>query len=188
MNKKIETRLAIFFLILIFIIGIVPNCLAAEKQNLTAEKQKMERWEKEYTETLTQPVISGDEKKALLLEAVTEALDVDAPPCECMRIAIGLDYKPYFVMRYIYEHNKGVKLDELCWCATSDGIEKHIIARAAADAKKSNNDPVFRQNEIAKSECIKSDEGLAYTAELNPPEPIDPPPDPPNPPVSPITP
>ena len=165
-----------------FTIGIVPNCLAAGKQSLTTEKQKKERWETEYTETLTQPVITDDEKKALLLEAITEALDVDAPPCECLRIAIGLDFKPYFVMRYIYEHHKRVKLDELCWCAVSDGIEQHIIARAAADAKTPDNYPVFRQNEIAKSECIN----IAYTAQLDP---IDPPDDPPiDPPVSPMTP
>ena len=181
MNKTIKNRLAVFFLISIFIIGIVPNCLAVEKQ-------KKEKWETKYTDTLTQPTISDDEKKVLLKEAITEALDVDAPPCECMRIAIGLEYKPYFVIKFIYEHSKEVKLDELCWCAASDGIEKQIIARAAADAKKPNNDAVFRQNEIAKSECIKSAEGLAYTSELNPPDPIDPPDDPPDPPVSPITP
>ena len=181
MNKKIRIRLAVFILISIFVIGIVPNCLAVEKQ-------KKEKWETKFTDTLTQPTIGDDEKKALLKEAITEALDVDAPPCECMRIAIGLEYKSYFVIKYIYEHSKEVKLDDLCWCATSDGIEKHIIARAAAEAKRLNNDPVFRQNEIAKSECIKSDEGLAYTAELDPPDPIDPPDDPPDPPVSPITP
>jgi len=32
------------------------------------------------------------------------------------RLAIGLDYKPCFAMKYIYEDSKGVKLDALCWC------------------------------------------------------------------------
>ena len=179
MYKKIKIRFALFILIPIFIIGIVPNCLAVEKQ-------KKEKWEIDYTAMLNQTAISEDEKKIILKDAITKALDGDAPACEIMRIAIGMEYKPYFVIRYIYEHSQEVKLDELCWCATSDGIEKHIISKAAADANTPNNDPVFRQNEIAKSDCLK--EGLAYTAEPNAPDPITPPgPVPPNP-RSPITP
>ncbi|MCP3875019.1 MAG: hypothetical protein GY699_17940 [Desulfobacteraceae bacterium] len=179
MKIKIMVRLAIFIQISIFIIGIVPNCLAAEKQ-------KKEKWETEYLSVLNQQSNSSDEKKTLLKQAVTKALDGDAPACEVMRIAIGLNYKPYFVMRYIYEHSSQVKLDELCWCATSDGVEKPIISKAVADARASNNDPVFRQNEIAKADCLK--EALAYTAEPNAADPITPPGPPPPKPRSPTTP
>ncbi len=179
MYKKIKIRFALFILISIFTIGIVPNCLAVEKQN-------KEKWETEYTSMLNQTAINEDEKKIILNDAITKALDGDAPPCEVMRIAIGMDYKPYFVIRYIYEYSQGVKLDELCWCATSDGVENHIVYKAAVDAETPNNDPVFRQNEIAKTDCLK--EGLAYTAALNSPDPITPPgPTPPNP-RSPLTP
>ncbi len=179
MWKQIQIRLSIFILICIFLVGIVPNCLAAEKQ-------KKEKWETEYLSILNQQSNSADEKKAVLKDAITMALDGDAPACEVMRIAIGLQYKPYFVMRYIYEHSKEVKLDDLCWCATSDGIENPIISKAVADAKTSNNDPVFRQNEIAKADCLK--EALAYTVEPNSPDPITPPGPPPPKPRSPIVP
>ncbi len=179
MYKKTTVRIALFILVSIFLIGIVPNCFAVEKQ-------KKEKWAIEYELMLNQTAISADEKKIILKDAVTKALDADAPPCEVMRIAIGKDYKPYFVIRYIYEYSNEVKLDDLCWCATSDGIETFIVSKAATDAKTSNNDPVFRQNEIAKSDCIKK--GLAYTAELNSPDPITPPGPPPPNPRSPTTP
>ena len=179
MNKTILIRLAIFLQVSIFIIGIAPNCLAVEKQ-------QKEKWATEYESMLTQTSANPDEKKILLQNAVNKALDGDAPACEVMRIAIGFNYKPYFVMKYIYEHSQGVKLDELCWCATSDGIEQSIISKAVADAKKPNNDPVFRQNEIAKADCLK--EFLAYTAAPNDPDPITPPGPPPPNPRSPITP
>ncbi len=179
MDKIIKSRLVLFVLISIFIIGIAPNCLAVEKQ-------KTEKWVTDYTVMLTQATNNEAEKNILLKKAITKALDGDAPPCEVMRIAVGLDYKVYFAIRYIYEYSSEVKLDELCWCATSDGVEKHIISKAAADARTPDNDPVFRQNEIAKSECLR--EGLAYTAALNSPDPIIPPPPPPPNPKSPITP
>ncbi|MCK5097338.1 MAG: hypothetical protein KAR45_04505 [Desulfobacteraceae bacterium] len=179
MYKKIKIRLALFILIPIFFIGIVPNCLAVEKQ-------KQEKWVTDFTSMLDQKATNPDEKKLVLKDAITKALDGDAPACEVMRIAIGMEYKPYFVIRYIYEYSQEVKLDELCWCATSDGVENQIISKAAADAKKPNNDPVFRQNEIAKTDCLK--EGLAYTAALNSPDPITPPGPTPTNPRSPITP
>ncbi len=175
-------RMTIYCLatITIFLIGIAPSGFAAEKQ-------KMEKWEAEYTAMLTQSSNSVVEKRAILKKAITKALDGDAPPCECMRIAIGLDYKPYFVMRYIYEHSKEIKLDELCWCATSDGIEQQIISKAAADARTADNNPVFRQNEIASAKCLR-DKGLAYTTNPDTPDPIDPPEPIPPTPTSPIRP
>jgi hypothetical protein len=179
MHKDIKFKLALFIIISAFIVGVVPNCLAVEKQ-------KKEKWETEYNSILSQTATSPNEKRAFLKDAITKALDENAPACEVMRIAIGMEYKPYFVMRYIYEHSQGVKLDELCWCATSDGVEHPIISKAVADAKAPNNDPVFRQNEIAKADCLK--QGLAYTATLNTPDPITPPGPPPPNPRSPTTP
>ena len=179
MNKMMIIKLAIFLQALIFIVGIAPNCLAVEKQ-------KKEKWVTEFESILDYQGDNIDEKRALLKEAVNKALDGEAPACEVMRIAIGSGYKPYFVMKSIYEHSQGVKLDELCWCATSDGVAQAIISKAVADAKKPNNDPVFRQNEIAKSECLK--DFLAYTVEPNAADPITPPGPPPPNPRSPITP
>jgi len=179
MCNKNKIRLTLFFLISMFIIGIASNGLAVEKK-------KQEKWVSEYTDMLKQTAINPDEKNIILKDAITKALDGEAPACEVMRIAVGMDYKPYFVMRNIYEHSQGVKLDELCWCATSDGIETFITSKAVADAKNNNNEPVFRQNEIAKSDCLK--QGLAYTAALNSPDPITPPGPPPPNPRSPIVP
>ncbi len=184
MENIIKSKLGAFVLIAIFIIGIAPNCLAAEK----TEKQLKEKWEREYISRLNKKSSDLDEKKIILKDAITKALDDEAPPCACMRIAIGLEYKPYFVIRYIYEHSPGVGLDELCWCATSDGIEKQIIAKAAADAETKDGNSVFRENEIASADCLKGDKGLAYTATPDAPGSINPPDIKPPHPTSPITP
>jgi hypothetical protein len=176
---KFKLKLSLVILTPILFFSFTSNSIAVTK---IQKKQ----WETEYTAMLNQPATTPEEKIIILKNAIARALDRDAPSCEVMRIAIGLDYKPYFVIRYIYEKSKHAKLDELCWCSASDGIEAFIISKAAADARTSDNNPVFRQNEIAKSDCLKK--GLAYTAELNSPDPIIPPEPPPPNPRSPITP
>ena len=136
-----------------------------------------EKWSDKFSKSLSvsyEPL----EKNDILKDAIDQAMNEDAPPCEVMRIAIGMDFKPYFVILFIYENNKDNNLDEICWCATSDGIEDFIVAKAAIDSK------VFRNNEIAKSECLKK--GLAYTSLPNSPDSITPPQHPPPNPRSPI--
>ncbi len=119
-------------------------------------------------------------RQKILKDGIAVALEEEAPPCEVMRIAIGKEYKPYFVIKYIYESSKDAKIDELCWCATNDGIEDMIIMKAVMDSE------VFRQNEIAKSDCLR--EALPYTVQSQSADPILPPPPPPPKPKSPYTP
>lgn len=102
-------------------------------------------------------------EEQVLMKAVSKAMEQEASACECMKIAIDLDYNPYDVLKSIYSTGGNVKLDQLCMCATEAGIMKAIIAKAASDALLPTGEPLFDLDEITQSQCLRSDQGLAYT-------------------------
>lgn len=102
-------------------------------------------------------------EEQVLMDAVADAMEQDASACECMKIAIDLEYNPYDVLKSIYMIGGNVTLDELCMCATEAGVMKAIIAKAAGDALSPNGEPMFSRDEIVQSQCLRGQEGLAYT-------------------------
>lgn len=104
----------------------------------------------------------------VLEEAITKAIERDAPACECLKIAIDFDYNPYSVIKNLYAAGGESKLDQLCMCATELGVMKAVIANAAADAVSPLNEPIFDRDEIAQSQCLGGEEALAYTAVSKP--------------------
>ncbi|MFO7752056.1 MAG: hypothetical protein R6V41_02925 [Desulfobacteraceae bacterium] len=153
--------------------------------------QSDEGWEQKFVNALQKgkevPSEQGDSEglgytpseEAVLEDAVAAALDENAPPCECMKIAVGMDYNPYNVLTTIYGAGKGVQLDEICMCATEEGIMKEVIAKAASDAVNPVGEKVFDRDEITQSQCLQV--GLPYTAAAGDmPDSPEPPPIPPN--------
>ncbi len=105
-------------------------------------------------------------EEEVLMDAVSKALELNAPTCECMKTAIDLEYNPYSVLKSIYSAGGEVELDQLCMCATEAGIMKAIVAKAAMDALSSTGAAVFDRDEISQSQCLKGQQGLAYTPEV----------------------
>lgn len=95
----------------------------------------------------------------ILEEAIEAAMKMEAPPCEAMKIAVDLKYSPYAVIKNIFGYGGKVNLNQLCMCATESGINKQIVASAAADASSPLGTPVFSRDEITQAQCI----GLGYT-------------------------
>lgn len=118
-------------------------------------------------------------QETVLEEAVMMALAEEQGDraCECMKMAIDLDYNPYSVLKAIYSVGGDLEIDPLCACATEAGVMKAVIAKAATEAITPLNEPVYNVDEIARSQCLS---GLAYTA-VDPPTPPPPPPPPPPP-------
>ena len=81
-------------------------------------------------------------------------MDLKAPACEVMKIAVDLKYNPYSTIKTIFAVGGEVKLDQLCMCATESGITKEIIAKAASDATSSLGKPIFSRDEIIQSQCL----------------------------------
>ena len=102
-------------------------------------------------------------EEIVLKDAISKAMAQKAPACECMKIAVDLEYNPYAVLKNIYASGGDLKLDQLCMCATEAGIMKAIIAKAAVDALSPTGDPLFDRDEITQSQCLGGEEGLAYT-------------------------
>ena len=105
-------------------------------------------------------------EEQVLMDAVSKALELNAPTCECMKIAIDLEYNPYSVLKSIYSFGGEIELDQLCMCATETGIMKAIIAKAAMDAISSTGEAVFDRDEVSQFNCLKGEQGLAYTPEV----------------------
>lgn len=146
-------------------------------------------WEKEFVQALQKGKVQNVQKTgglaytpaetSVLEKAIKKALDLKAPPCEAMKIAVDLKYKPFDVISNIFGHGGDVDLNQLCMCATESGINKQIVAKAAAEATSPLGTPVFPRDEIAQAQCL-NDVGLGYTPADTPPPPIRPP-VPPNP-------
>ncbi len=146
-------------------------------------------WEKEFVQTLQKgKIIPAGQAQGLgytpaeetVLEgAIKKAMELKAPPCEAMKIAVDLKYNPFSVLTNIFSYEGEVNLDQLCMCATESGVNKQIIAEAATKAITPLGTPVFERDEIIQAQCLK-EIGLGYTALEVPPPPI-PPPTPPKP-------
>ncbi|MDX9786771.1 MAG: hypothetical protein RBT11_08340 [Desulfobacterales bacterium] len=104
-------------------------------------------------------------EEVVLAEAIAMALMAEKGErvCECLKIAIELEYNPYLVLKNIYAVGGDLEIDQLCMCATEAGVMKAIIAKAAKDAMTPLNQPVYDIDEIAQSQCLKGEDGLAYT-------------------------
>ncbi|MFH0729952.1 MAG: CsgG/HfaB family protein [Pseudomonadota bacterium] len=104
--------------------------------------------------------------EAVTLEnAISKALEKEkgARVCECMKLAVDLEYNAYLVIKTIYEAGGSLEIDQLCMCATEAGVMKAIIAKAAREAISPLGSPVYAQDEIAQASCFQGEEGLAYT-------------------------
>jgi hypothetical protein len=143
------------------------------------DSRKDENWRDSYTATLkkgkTAQLPSGQTQAAglaytppeavALQEAIMKALEQEKGDrvCECMKIAVDLEYNPYLVIKTIYEAGGDLKIDQLCMCATEAGVMKAIIAKAAKEAVSPLGKPVYAPDEIAQTSCFRGEEGLAYT-------------------------
>ncbi len=113
-------------------------------------------------------------EERVLAKAIKKAIKMEAPPCEAMKIAVDLKYKPFSVIKNVFGAGGEVDLNQMCMCATEKGVSTKIIAQAAREATFGGK-PVFPPDEVTQAQCL----GLPYTpvARL---ESIIPPP-PPNP-------
>ncbi|MCD4720947.1 MAG: hypothetical protein K8S13_13980 [Desulfobacula sp.] len=107
----------------------------------------------------------------VLERAIQKAMEMDAPPCEAVKIAVDLKYNPYSVIKNVFGYGGEVDLNQLCMCATESGINKQIIAKAAADAASPLGTPIYSRDEIAQAQCLT---GLGYTPFANAPSRIKP--------------
>lgn len=160
------------FLILLCVIFVIFSSISFAQNN---------SWENDYRialikgKTITINTIKNTtsmlSETIVLKRAIKKALDLNAPPCIVMKIAIDFQYNPYYVIKDIYSYGGLLSIDQLCMCATESGINKQIIAKAATDAVSSIGTPIYRRDEIAQSQCLK-DIGLGYHTVTNIPPPI----------------
>lgn len=169
--KKILSVVATFAILT----GLTTNLFADE---IAAEKGWRVAYIAALQEGKTVPLPQGQAQEEglaytppeeiVLKEAISKAMEQEAQACECMKIAIDLEYNPYSVLKSIYSSGGDVKLDQLCMCATEAGIMNAITAKAAVDALSPSGAPVFSRDEITQSQCLGGEEGLAYTAPVVP--------------------
>ena len=166
--KKLTLFFSIFAVAIIF-----SSAVMAEGQNIEPKWsdtfQAMLEKGKQAAVPAGQPKPTGLAYTApdeiALEEAISFALkqDKSARVCECLKIAIDLDYNPYLVIKTIYTIGANLDIDQLCMCATEAGVMKAIIAKAAKDAVTPLDKPVYNMDEIAQSQCLRGVNGLAYT-------------------------
>ncbi len=101
-------------------------------------------------------------QETILEGAIKNAIEMKAPSCQMMKIAINMDYNPYSVIKNIFSFGGAVDLNQLCMCATESGINKQIIAKAATEATSPLGTPVYSRDEIAQAQCLRNI-GLGYT-------------------------
>ena len=155
---------------------IIVMCSAT----LFAEGQRTdEKWQNDYLAALKKgksvQLPAGQTQAAglaytppeavVLQEAVSKALEKEKGDrvCECMKVAVDLEYNPYLVIKTIYEAGGDLEIDQLCMCASEAGVMKAIIAKAAREAVSPLGEPVYSPDEIAQTNCFRGEEGLAYT-------------------------
>jgi len=168
-SMKILTRslLSVFFLV-VFATSIFAAEAADWRDNFVDALEKGKQPLPSAAEAGEEGLAYTPPEEIVLEEAISKAMDEKAPACECMKIAIDYEYNPYLVLKNIYGAGGDVKLNQLCMCATEAGIMKAIIANAAADAVTPLDEPVFDRDEIAQSQCLGGEEGLAYTTAAQP--------------------
>jgi hypothetical protein len=160
-------------------VTILTIIVMASTPLLAQDAGKGDDWRNDYLATLKkgkavtlpsgQPQATGlaytPSEAVALQEAITKALETEKADrvCECLKIAVDLDYNAYLVIKTIYEAGGDLKIDQLCMCATEAGVMKAIIAKAAKEAVSPLGDPVYAPDEIAQTSCFRGEEGLAYT-------------------------
>lgn len=131
-------------------------------------------WEKDYIESLekgleieqnnTEGLGYTQSKNHILYDAIEKALEEEAYSCEVLKIAVDMEYDAYFTIKYIYALGNDLNVDQLCMCAVEAGIKPQVIARSAVDAVSPiTEEPIYEMDEIAQSQCLKGQTGLAYT-------------------------
>ncbi len=150
-----------------------------------AEENQSNLWETEFVTALQEGKAAASDsseglaytpaQETVLEEAIKKAMEMKAPPCEAMKIAVDLKYSPYSTIRNIFGYGGQVDLNQLCGCATETGISKEIIAQAAAQAVTPLGTPVFSRDEITQAQCLT---GLGYTPYASDTPRIDPDPKP----------
>ncbi len=140
-----------------------------------------EKWEEAFNSALAkakEEAADSDARKQLLDEAIRNALNQGAPGCQLLKMAVKSEFDPYAALLSIYSSGM-VGLDEICMCATEQGINKAVIAQAASNATASGGGSVYTRDEITQSQCLQAI--LPYTPadEAGPPPPPPPPPIPP---------
>lgn len=157
----------------VFILATATSAFCGWENDLRTALQKG----KEQVQSTTGGLAYTPDEATVLNDALDKALNEEkAPPCQCMKIAIEEKYNPFQVLTSIYGLGEEVKLDDLCMCATEEGILKEVIAKAAVDATGPNGEKVYERDEITQSQCLAA--GLPYTAAETP---LPDPPEPPNP-------
>ncbi len=144
-------------------------------------------WEQEFMEALQKGKTTTGQYSGLsyatldssvLDNAIKRAMQLNAPPGEVIKLAVDAGYSPYSCIKKVLSHGGRIDLDELCKYGTQNDINKHILAKAATDAKTSTAIcvPIYSIGEIAQAKCLK-EIGLGYTpvAAANPPGRITPP-------------
>lgn len=157
MNKLLSVMTA-----LAMIVGLTSTVFAAEQDWRTPFITALQDG-KTATMATGEGLAYTAPEELVLKEAVSKAMEQDAPACECMKMAIDLEYNPYAVLKSIYSVGSNVTLDQLCMCATEAGIMKAIIAKAAVDALSPTGEALFNRDEIAQCQCLRGEDGLAYT-------------------------
>jgi len=156
---------------ILLLIFLVFNLLVLSSTGFAEEKpsgQEEPSWDSVFAAALQKgktPIQPAEglaytpSEDTVLETAIQAAMEMKAPPCEAMKIAVDLKYNPYSVIKNIFGYGSQVNLNQLCMCATESGINKQIVASAAADAATPLGTPVFSRDEITQAQCI----GLGYT-------------------------
>lgn len=171
--KKIAFSISVIFLVAMF-----SSIISAEDQGAGIGWRDIYQDMLEKGKGIGEPETEPEPEEVVLEKAVSFALSEEKGDraCECMRMAVELEYNPYLVIKTIYSVGGDLEIDQLCLCATEAGVMRAIISQAAMDATTSRDEAIYDEDEIARSECLK---GLAFTVEEKEGEGPDPPPPPP---------
>ncbi len=82
---------------------------------------------------------------------------------DCLKMALGIGYPPYLVLKTMLEEGDNLELDPLCETASAVGVAKAVFARAARDAVYPSNRNIYDITQIARCPCLRGESGLAYT-------------------------
>lgn len=184
---------------LLLVAGILS--LAAGFCLVSAGSAAAQSWEEEFSRALAeiqeaaQAGEPGDglgytpSQEDMLDEAIGNAMAQGGGGCQILKMALDTDFNAYPVLLSIYSRG-GVDLNEMCMCATDQGVSKAAIAQAALNGAGPEGSGEYTRDEIAQAQCLQ--EGLPFTPAEGSPPPLPVPPDtvPPDPvpPVSPSAP
>ena len=130
----------------------------AEENNKEWESEFVQalRKGKEMIETGGNELAYAPYEETILAEAIKQAIvSNNTQACQALKIAVDLEYNPYFVIKNIFSHGSKIDLDQLCICATEYGINKQIFAKASRDAVSSLGEPLFSRGELTQCQCLQ---------------------------------